>query len=139
MRTRTVQSSRLWVVIVLLPLISSCESRDELADLAAAVGQFHAAYNAESFDDIYRLASSAYKREMTPGAHTKLFRGLFDRYGVLRSSARADFSVRGSGAAALVSARYENRFAQDGATEYFAFRYAPGGSRLELMIYERTP
>lgn len=130
---------RWWLVLVLIPFAWSCERRDELKDLSSAVEQFHESYNAEKFDGIYRTASSAYRRQVTRSANARLFHELFLQYGVVDSSDRADFLVQRSGGSTLISARYSTRFAQGSATEYFGFRYAPGGSRLELLIYRREP
>lgn len=127
------------LVAFVLALQSCAERRDIEQDLSVAVKLFHERYNDEDIGSLHRDASSAYHTYTGRTASAKRFRSLSRQYGDVLSTTKVHQIVGESSGSPTISAMYTTMFERGFATEYFSFRYAAGGARLELVAYDLQP
>lgn len=120
------------LMLVLLPLLSSCSAVFDPALTELAVKDFHNSYNASSFTTIYRNSSPEFQEFVSEDKFTRLLGKLQTKLGEHHSSDLVSWSSKSSfGGATMVTLVYKAEYQHDGqAQESFTFRVRDGLARL---------
>ena len=120
------------LMLLLLPLLSSCSAVFDPALTELAVQNFHDSYNTSSFTTIYRNSSPEFQEFVSEDKFTRLLRKLNNKLGAHHSSELISWSSKSSfGGATMVTLVYKAEYLRDKqAKESFTFRVRDGLAQL---------
>lgn len=110
--------------------VASCSAVQDTGAAEQAAGNFHAAYNAGQFDQIYADATEEITRGTTREAFTATMTEMKARLGNQREASRTGLNVNYNTAGSFVSLGYDTQFERGRAAEELTFRMVDGRARL---------
>jgi opacity protein-like surface antigen len=118
---------------VIVLLVASCSSAEDLAAAEREVEKFHQAYDAGQFDELYEKAADDFKKSSTKQEFVIMLEAIQRKLGKTAATKRGDWKLNFSTGGTMVALTYETSFARGKGTEQFNYRMA--GKKALLVGY----